>query len=52
MNKFRLLEIASEGFQALETARTKFAAIEVDVEELSRIKEKLFQEVVKKLRSF
>ncbi len=50
MNKFRRLNAAAEGFQALETARTKFDALEIDVEEIEQLKEKLFQQVMDKLK--
>lgn len=42
LDKFRMLNVADEGFQALEIARTKFDALEIDVEEIEQLKEKLF----------
>ena len=50
MSKFRMLNVAAEGFQALEVARTKFDALEIDVEEIEQLKEKLFQQVMDKLK--
>lgn len=49
MNKFRMLNVAAEGFQALETARTKFDALDIDVKEIEQLKENLFWQVMNKL---